>query len=222
MKYIPKGSPPTSLIAYARQPDATYKDYPDKDAWSDVLLREQGYLCAYTLQRIAKGRGNMKREHIVPQDGTPANDLNHRNVVAVCLGNEGSPPREQYADTRKGNRSLDRRLSPLNQDCERHFRYNPRGEVRIDDPTLAEQALDSSANKYNSLLNLNHSDLIRGRQSALEAAYYRLGKDEGRWRQRDVETLLERYESYNAEGQLMPYCTVVVYRLRRWLGKWGR
>lgn len=213
MKYIQKGNPPASLRTYARIPGATYDDYPDKDNWSDVLLNEQGYLCAYTLKPIEKGRGKMKREHISSQNGTPENDLNHTNVVAVCMGNEGLPLKEQYADTRKGDSPLDPRLWPTSKDCERIIKYRPNGEIRIDDEELKAQAIDDELSGHLSLLNLNHSDLIRGRIAAYEAVKRLLGK--GTWKRQAIEEMIQQYENRNANGRFFAYCMFVIYRLKK-------
>ena len=112
MKYIQKGSVPKELTAYLKTPGASYDGCPYKEEWSKVLLKEQGYLCAYTLRRIKLGE--LKKEHLNPQNGTIKNDLSYKNIVAVCKGNEGYKPEYTYADTRKGNQELDKRLYPTN------------------------------------------------------------------------------------------------------------
>lgn len=216
MKYIAKQHTPKELLKYkATTPNASYDGYPDKESWSDFLLQEQGYVCAYTLMRIEKGK--MKKEHIISQCGDPEIDLNHNNVVAVCKGNEGKQYEEQYADTRKGSRTLDSRISPLNKECERYFRYNRRGEVCIDDIDIKNQCIDYEGNRYNSLLNLNHTDLIRGRLAALDAIQRKLGNS--RWRTQDIEDWISISNKKNKDGKFLAYCKFISFRLEKALKK---
>ena len=170
MKYIEKSAKrPKGLIPYLKQAEITptYADCPFLDEWSDILLEEQGYLCAYTMMRIQKGRGNMKREHIIPQNGTPGNDLDHQNLVAVCMGNEGCPPERQYADTKKGNHLL-KRLTPMQPTCEQLLKYRRNGEIYSDDKEAEGDIKD--------ILNLNYEELVANRRAAWNAVQRRLDK----------------------------------------------
>ena len=177
MKYIRKGSAPSSLIAFQRSnpnPATCYEDYRDKEEWSKVLLEEQGYICAYTMKRISLGSGNMKREHIIEQNETIAIDINHDNVVAVCMGNEGYPPEEQYADTRKGyvynkNRRVLLHVNPCDPQCETKIRYRDTGEIYSDNSLVHDEIVDDKSRSHLSILNLNFQSLIdeKGRMKQL-------------------------------------------------------
>lgn len=50
MIYIKKGKEPDSLTKYKKQKFAYYDGYKEKDDVREMLLKEQGYLCAYCMK----------------------------------------------------------------------------------------------------------------------------------------------------------------------------
>ncbi|MCB9352682.1 MAG: TIGR02646 family protein [Lewinellaceae bacterium] len=219
MKHIVKQHPPKALLEYLKTPNASWKGCPCKSEWKRSLLEEQGHICAYTMKRISEQ--DMKIEHFLPR-GEPYEELalDYKNTLGVCNGNEGYPPEHQYADTRKGNAIL-RHIDPRDKDCERKLKYRANGEVRIDDPTLADELLDDPGRKpaHRSILNLNHQDLVDGRKRSFEAVRRVLSRKDEKWRLRDVKDMIEKYEQRNAQGQFEEYCMFVTYRLRKRLSK---
>jgi uncharacterized protein (TIGR02646 family) len=237
LKYIRKGFAPSSLIAFQRSnpnPATCYEDYKDKDdhwdkeKWSKVLLQEQGYICAYTMKRISLGSGNMKREHIIEQNGTIANDINHGNVVAVCMGNEGYPPEEQYADTRKGyiynkyGRVL-QNINPCDPQCETKIKYRDTGEIYSENILVQEEIVDDKSRSHLSILNLNFQTLVDGRKGSYEAVKRILTNSaKGRnWKIHEIESMLEKFKNKDADGKFKEYCNFVIYRLQKEL-EWRR
>ena len=81
---IKKGVEPDSLRYYRRTPGANF-DGLDKTELRERLLEEQGHLCAYCIQRIT-GKGAVKIEHY--EKRTTENQLEYKNLLAVCSGNE--------------------------------------------------------------------------------------------------------------------------------------
>src|ERR1700693_513819 len=71
MKYIRKGRPPHDYATWCRAVRGTTdEDYrnlrgPEKARLRDALLREQGWLCAYTMKRIDQSIAHI--EHIKPE-----------------------------------------------------------------------------------------------------------------------------------------------------------
>jgi uncharacterized protein (TIGR02646 family) len=113
MLEIEKQKEPTVLTTYRTQPDAQYDGpefTPVKAQIRLSLLAEQGYLCAYCMQRI--NEKNMKVKHWACQTAHPDKQLSYRNLLACCKGNEGSSPRDQTCDTKKGDSPLT--YSPAN------------------------------------------------------------------------------------------------------------
>ena len=213
------GHPPGNHQDYQRLRGATYDDYPCPEEWSKVLLKEQGYLCAYTMMRIEKtGLGFMKREHIQPQNNTSKNDLNHKNVVAVCMGNEGTEKKDQYADTRKGEKRL-HFISPLHSDCERLILYRDNGEIYSKNENVLQELVDDYLErpKHYSVLNLNHQSLIGARYAAWEVVKRDLtnrasGAD---WRLQDIKDYIEKFKKRDAESNFQAFCCFVIHRLEK-------
>ncbi len=214
MKYIVKKHPPKALLDYLKTPNASWEGCPCKSEWKRSLLEEQGYICAYTMKRI--GEQDMKIEHFLPRRGYKELELEYENTLGVCNGNEGYPPEQQYADTRKDNREL-QHIDPRDKDCERKLKYRANGELRVDDPALANEILDDPVSKppHLSVLNLNHQDLVDGRHRAFEGVKRILGRKNKTWRRQDVEDMIEKYTNKNAKGQFEEYCMFVLYRLRK-------
>lgn len=215
MKYIVKKHPPKTLQDYVNEtPNPSYEGCPCKGGWKKSLLEEQGYICAYTMQRITEA--NMKIEHFLPRKEYPKLALDYNNTLAVCNGNEGAPFEQQYADTRKGNRLLTQ-IDPRQKDCERKIKYRRNGEIRIDDSSLANELIDNNSNR--SILNLNHDELVDGRYAAFQGVIKTIGRPERAWRRIDVEDMMEKYSDRDNEGKFEKYCMFVVYRLNHRLKK---
>lgn len=214
MKYIVKKHPPKALLDYLKTPNASWEGCPCKPEWKRSLLEEQGHICAYTMKRIREQ--DMKIEHFLPRESYDELELDYKNTLGVCNGNEGFPLEQQYADTRKGNSEL-LHIDPRDPDCERKLKYRENGEIRIDDPVLADELLDAPGRQppHRSILNLNHQDLVDGRRSAFEGVKKVLGRKGKAWRRRDIEDMIEKYNSRNSKGQFEEYCMFVLYRLRK-------
>jgi uncharacterized protein (TIGR02646 family) len=219
MIYIKKGNAPKKLSDYKKSPDAVYPPPKDvKEKWRDTLLEEQGYLCAYTMERVEPGlisdsnKPKVKLEHINPQNGDKNNDLSHKNVVAVCNGNEGESPKNQYADTRKGEDLLDRRLHPTNSDIEKIICYRPNGEIFTGIRELDMQLTDDDKEHRLSVLNLNYKTLRDAREGAYEAVKIRLNKKN--WSLSAINDEIKRFESLHNNKRLA-FCGFVLYRLRK-------
>jgi len=58
-----------------------------KDEVKQVLLAEQGHLCAYTLRRL-HGVEDCHIEHVEPQNAAPGKDLDYANMAA-CIPKDG-------------------------------------------------------------------------------------------------------------------------------------
>jgi len=220
MMYIRKGAPPKVLDDYKKAPNASFDGLPSavKDAWRDSLLQEQGWLCAYTMQSIEPGlisgsnKSKVKLEHIEPQNNTKQNDLSHANVVAVCNGNEGFDPKDQYADTRKGQGILDRRLHPTNPAIENIILYRRNGEIYTGVPGLDEQLFDLD-DRPSSKLNLNYKTLLDGRKGAYEAVKHRLDKKD--WSLPALSEAIRLFENPDRQGRKIAFCGFVLYLLRK-------
>ena len=128
-----------------------------KSQLRQTLLEEQGHLCAYCMKKLDKNE-DVKIEHFEAR--TPDNELQYRNLLAVCKGNEGQRPELQTCDTRKGNAVL--RISPLNQQHMQTIYYSNNGKIHSSNPEMDDD--------INSVLNLNcpQGALVKARERALK------------------------------------------------------
>jgi len=214
MRHIRKGQEPPSLVQYRQETGATYDGLPQeaKNEIREQLAREQGYLCCYCMKRITPDLQGMKIEHWAPQ-GDPSTrhrQLDWKNLLGACKGNEGAPWRDQHCDTRKGDAHLT--LNPTEPSCELRVRYLPDGTIKSD-----EQALDADITET---LNLNHARLTNNRKAVLDAlvdAMHRKYSDKP-WPEAILKRKIEALQQFNAEGKLEEYCQVMIYWLRKRLG----
>jgi len=107
MKYINKKHEPDSLTAYRPTPNSNFNDCNKEDIRT-LLLKEQGYICAYCMKRIDNKwntklkKFNTEIEHYKSQDvyngkkGKPNLTLNYNNMLAVCNGNAGMPKSKNF------------------------------------------------------------------------------------------------------------------------------
>lgn len=215
MRHIRKGQEPPSLLEYRQEPGATYDGLPQgaKDEIRKQLAREQGYLCCYCMQRIKPDLHGMKIEHWAPQadPSTRHRELDWKNLLGACKGNEGAPWRDQYCDTRKGDAHLT--LNPTDPSCEQRLRYLPDGTIASDD-----QVMNADLSRT---LNLNYACLKNNRKAVLDAlvnAMHR--KYSGHpWPETALEQKLAELQQFSAEGRLQEYCQVPIYWLRKRLGR---
>ncbi|MCY1012284.1 TIGR02646 family protein [Nannocystis pusilla] len=104
MKNIQKGREPAALTQH-RQGGGSFEDPgPWKQELRRALLREQGAICCYCMNRIELE--SLRIEHLRPQHEHRAQQLTHRNLLAACPGGQDNPTHEQrdirHCDVRKG------------------------------------------------------------------------------------------------------------------------
>lgn len=211
MKAIQKGREPKELLEYRLKLGSVYDGdasfTPVKAKIREYLLAEQGHLCAYCMQRIYVD--TMKIEHWQCQDRYPDTQLDYKNILGVCPGNEGQPPKNQTCDTRKGNDDL--KYNPANptHSIDSQIKYLGGGEILADDPEFNQQ--------LNTVLNLNFSRLIKNRKEAIDKMLERLGEKEGRRTPVQIQKILEDYRDRQP-----PYYGVAIYFLTKRLNHASR
>ena len=145
MKKIIKQSEPRSLVEHRSQANADYDNYPDKDKLRESLLKEQGYICCYCMSRIKLDE--MKIEHWQPQTKYSSRQLDYRNLLGACMGNQGARPQNQHCDTRKGDSEITSNPIEGDKNCENLIKYRPDGRIYSDDVSINHD--------LNETLNLN-------------------------------------------------------------------
>lgn len=211
MRFIPKGPEPRSLLEHRLTPHATYANLK-KDEVREQLAREQGFICCYCMQRISNGPEGMKIEHWAPQ-GAPAThhrELDWKNLLGACKGNEGAPGRDQHCDSHKGETPIT--INPTDARCEQLMRFLPDGTVESDDSAVQVD--------LNETLNLNLPRLKNNRKATLDAflQFMQRKYSGGSWSSSDLVHELASLQQLGARGVLQPYCQVSVYWIKKRLG----
>ena len=208
MRAISKGSEPHSLTQYRLTAYAHYECYAQKDELRCSLSTEQGGICCYCMQRIRPAIDSMKIEHWHCQELYPSEQLDYRNLLGACMGNEGQPRSKQHCDTYKGNVSLSRHPAHPAHRIEDFVQYLGNGRIVSPDAEFNRE--------LNEVLNLNHPLLVNNRKAVLDSFTrslppQTLGKLA--WQRR-----LNAWSAGN-RGELHEYCGVVLYWLRKRLAR---
>ena len=137
-----------------------------------ALLKEQGYICAYTLKRIAVESCHI--EHLKPEELcrkhieqgiATVSDLDYGNMVA-CFPKEapkGIQKEKYFGAIKKDDNWINDGadyILPLQANCENHFQYNKSGGV---------QGTSEKGRNTVTLLALDHPILIEERKKAIES-----------------------------------------------------
>jgi uncharacterized protein (TIGR02646 family) len=220
MRAIQKQREPTELTEYRLKLGAVYDGdasfTPVKAKIREYLLVEQGNLCAYCMQRIHAD--TMKIEHWQCQDNHPDTQLDYKNMLGVCPGNEGQPPKNQTCDTRKGNADLKYNPANPNHRIDSQIRYLGNGKIYSRDLEFNPQLVDDEL-KCSSVLNLNYSRLVQNRKKIVDEVIKLLGKQAGSRTPTQIQKILEDWIVPDRDGQLKPYCGVAVYFLKERLAR---
>ncbi len=161
MRHVRKRGAPPELTTYRAQPGARYDGDsgfpPVKKAIREALVAEQHGLCCYCNQRIHPAEQGMRIEHRVPQSVDPARDLDWRNLLGACCGNEG--PGETHCDVAKGDQQIT---------------LDPAQESHVATTTFTSEARLTSTREgfrrdIDDVLRLNCELLVERRQRALDA-----------------------------------------------------
>lgn len=224
-------SPENPLTDFIRIPDATYEDnrLPKKEL-KESLLKEQGYLCAYCMSRISMD--TMKVEHWSPQHSDTEQEkispeakerlrmlsIDYKNMLAVCMGNEGHPRTEHHCDTQKGNVHLLYNPSdPMDHDRLKIF-YLRSGQIQSEDAAFCAQ-LGGKGQNDRGVLNLNCQKLLNNRLNVIRDIEKALQKLPQRASKGKISAILKQWQEPDSLGMLKEYAGVAVYFLTKRLQK---
>lgn len=218
MIHIQKHSPPNKFVKFLQQnKNAHFDDMPRdvKQTLRNSLLKEQGYLCAYCMSRIIDDEKNTKIEHYEPRNNE--NELDYKNLLAVCKGNSaGNDEKHQHCDTKKGNKTLE--IDPKNKYHISQISYKPNGTIYSRNEKINYD--------LNITLNLNDDEgyLKNNRKEALNAL-----KKEIKLKYTDktatldfLRKVLNLYTNLDENGQLKPYCGIIIEFLEKKLNEWEK
>ena len=208
MVKINKGIEPRSLSRYRATPNSIYSGLPTetKNDIKKKLLGEQGYLCAYCMRRIRLE--NTQIEHYIAQNTDETThqkmDLAYSNMLAVCPGNEGNPPKMQTCDEHRGNIPLT--VNPLDEHTIQTIEYLADGVITSSDDFIKKDLQET--------LNLNYYLLKESRKSQLDALKRKLKqrKPNGDWK-----SLAQKYKQtlLSADGEKQEFIGILIWYLNK-------
>jgi len=210
MKYIRKGKEPDSLTQHRAKGNLSYDDYREKDELRECLVKEQGYICCYCMQRIKPHREKMRIEHWHPQSKPPDKQLDYRNMLGACTGNEGKPKVLHHCDKSRGEKTLT--INPTNESCETLIKFSVSGKISSDNEQVNKD--------LNETLNLNMESLIKIRKLVLDEAIKNFQKKHpvSQWTKEILEREISRWSS-SSHGAYKPYCQIVIYYFQKKLSR---
>jgi uncharacterized protein (TIGR02646 family) len=174
-----------------------------KEAIKGQRLRDQGFLCAYTLLRIDQNSAHI--EHLVPRatsnaNGVPEQTVEYGNMVA-CFPLNGGDKSHGFGAPVRGTTPLV--VTPRQQNCATFFKFTPNGRVEPAQPgnfavrTMIDEVLCLNA----PLLVSRRLAAYRGVRLSLDSPHP-LSRAAAERLQRDVLT-------HKAGGRLTPFCICI-------------
>jgi hypothetical protein len=150
----------------------------------------------------------MKVEHWHCRDCYPNEQLDYRNLLAACNGNEGQPRSKQHCDTRKGNSLLSWNPADSNRDVEAMITYLGDGRIQSSDQGFNRE--------LNDVLNLNEAFLINSRKAILDS--FTRGLPNGPLNRAAVQRMIVEWSGV-AGGECREFCGVVIHWLNKKLAR---
>lgn len=213
MLNIIKCAEPSCFTYHRCQHNADYNNIPQstRETLQKQILEEQGYLCAYCMQRIST-IADMKIEHVLSQDEHPERQLDYSNLIGCCQGGEGKPRSVQHCDTHKGKYSLSKNPAhPGTDKVQESIYYNPDGQI-FSTNSLLNKEIDT-------ILHLNLPELCNNRKRIFKVVRGELSKLSQNASKAHIRKLIQNWTNKNADGQLKPLAGVAIYLLNKRLEK---
>lgn len=164
----------------------------------EALMEEQGFICCYCMNSLNEAN---HIEHVRPQSRFPNKMYCWDNLLVSCQ-RDPEPPAPRHCGTLKGD-WFDENLmiSPLDDDCEDHFRFSGDGRIHPIDEN------DQRAIVTIEKLGLDINKLCRYRRDAIDGilnGIEEVSRDE-------KNNLIESYKKKDKKGKFKPFCTAIVY-----------
>ena len=170
------------------QLDDTDKGKKVRSAIKEHMIAQQKYLCCYCCKQIDSGHSH--NEHIKPKERYPRLSMDYENLLVSCTSTScGMAKAAEYDDTLF--------ISPLDEDCEKHFRYEEDGYI-VGKTKKGEYTI--------SLLQLNAYGLVDSRKNLYKECC-EMAKYCG------IEYIQSEYMQEH-EGVLPRFCDMVSYFFR--------
>ena len=198
---------------------------PLKNEVRNLLMQEQGHLCAYCMrripdERISKDNPNIKDTYIehwqarsFQHNPSDNKGLDYNNMLVVCSGNEtvtmsSGKRKRRYltCDRRRGDRAL--KINPLDEDTLNTIYYESDGTVRSTDKDIEADISD----KLNLNCNAEAVTLPQNRKAVLDAIQKDLAEKDGDF----VKNCREQLAIWENETDYKtPYIGIAIWWLRK-------
>jgi uncharacterized protein (TIGR02646 family) len=133
-------------------------------------LKDQGYLCAYTMVGISEK--NCHVEHIVPRSDSNARQQSEETVrydnMLACYPQDDSKGKCPFGAHAREDRPLP--LTPLDATCEKRMRFRKNGQ--IEPLNSNDLGVSNILDEEGNLLRLNHPRLVLWRREAIHAVLF--------------------------------------------------
>ena len=150
----------------------------------------------------------MKIEHWKSQTKHVDLQLDYRNLLGACNGNEGARRQNQHCDTRKGD--IEITINPIESDknCENLVRYHSDGKIYSDDASINHD--------LNETLNLNLGFLQRNRKDALDVVIRKLDEkfSNKAWSKITLQNVINALNTKDKNGYYSEYCQIAISYLK--------
>lgn len=228
MKFIEKGTSPEAFEAWKKQenPQNWDNDFPSspvkypeegifyysKSELRTVLMREQGGICCYCMQKIENDH-KVVVEHLAPKGNEKYKHLtfDYQNLLLCCNGKERKDTPSvtpAFCGHKKGDIEIS--ITPLQVDCETHFTYYWLGDNKVE-----IVGLTAAAEETIKVLGLNVEKLKSLRGSVLVDENGNLLEESA------IKTQLAEYERQllsKENDTFRPFCMAEIIVLKRLLG----
>ena len=214
MIVVKRGKEPNSLLKFRKEnPDADYEDL-ESDVLKDIrkqMWEEQRGLCAYCMKKI-DAPDVVRIEHCRPrhprdeQEYDKKATLDFKWMLGVCYGNSlvrGVKQEEKTCDAHRENAELT--VNPFDELSVRKIKYKADGSIYSDDKEINKDVTET--------LNLNCQalSLPQTREKVLMAEKNRImRKCKGKSQDAFMRELKRTYASLVQEGNLTPYCGIII------------
>lgn len=210
MIYISKGKEPRELRTYrTTTPNPTYSGFQEKEAVKEKLLKEQGFLCAYCMQRIAANNAHI--EHYLPQSAYPKEQLNYGNMLAVCKGETQGLYHCDKTIGGKGSGAILGKLNPLHPSIEQQISYTKGGKI-----VPVPSGNTDIATDLEKVLNLNNERLQELRKIRLDTymeGFRRQNGNRATWTKSLFEKEIRQLRQKNRNGKLNEFAGLLIWFL---------
>lgn len=189
---------PRKWTEYCCTPGVDYQANPEL---REILLKEQGFICAYCMKGLDVEGKNTKIEHMKCRDLNDKEKLKYRNMVICC---SGVTKECRHCDTSKGNNDITFNL--LTDPFFKTLSYTLSGTIKSRNATWDDE--------INRLLNLNNVYLKEERRVTLNAIIEVLGnKADWNTDKQKLRRIRKEWDEKDARGHYKAYCGLVVYFL---------